>query len=126
MCLLVHKDKLFAPILMLKRMRFFPIRDIKLEPIDALGKRLEVEVVEARLRNGYASIKNGKVVIRIPIKYSRRRKLKIVNELYSKISKAIAKKPASFLGNEPLKFWEHRQDKCNKRLDSMGFMLAEE
>ena len=76
----------------------------RLEPIEFYGKKLEVEVVEARLKNGYASIKNGKVMIRVPQKCSRKRKLMIIDELYGKISNAIRKKPGSFLGNSPLEF----------------------
>ena len=76
----------------------------RLEPIEFYGKKLEVEAVEARLKNGYASIRNGKVMIRVPQKCSRKRKLMIIDELYGKISNAIRKKPGSFLGNSPLEF----------------------
>ena len=47
------------------------------------------------LKNGYASIRNGKVMIRVPQKCSRKRKLMIIDELYGKISNAIRKKPGS-------------------------------
>ncbi len=76
----------------------------RLEPIEFYGKKLEVEIVEARLKNGYASIRNGKVMIRVPQKCSRKRKLRIIDELYGKISNAVRKKPGSFLGNSQLEF----------------------
>jgi hypothetical protein len=76
----------------------------RLEPIEFYGKRLEVEIVEARLKNGYAAIRNGRVVIRVPQRCSRKRKLMIIDELYGKISNAVRKKPSSFLGNNLLEF----------------------
>ncbi|MCL4387727.1 M48 family metallopeptidase [Candidatus Marsarchaeota archaeon] len=76
----------------------------RLEPIEFYGKRLEVEIVEAGLKNGYAAIKNGRVIIKVPQHCSRKRKLKIIDELYGKISNAVRKKPYSFLGNAELEF----------------------
>ncbi|MEM0154864.1 MAG: M48 family metallopeptidase [Methanothrix sp.] len=76
----------------------------RFEPIEFYGKRLEVEIVEARLRNGYAAIRNDKVIIKVPQRCSRKRKMKIIEELYKKISNAVRKRPSSFLVNSALEF----------------------
>ena len=78
----------------------------KLEPLEFYGKMLDVEIVEAKIRNGYASIRNGKVVIRVPKRCNMRSKERMIKELYGKISKSLKKKPESFISNLPLRFYD--------------------
>jgi predicted metal-dependent hydrolase len=79
----------------------------KFEPLEFYGKMLDVEIVEAnKIRNGYASVKNGRVLIRVPKHCNMRSKERMVEELYTKISISLKRRPQSFVSNAPLKFYD--------------------
>ena len=79
---------------------------LKFEPIDVYGKRLDVEVIEADLRNGYAMVKGDRIIIKIPKRCATKRKKEIANELYGKISRSIRRRPESFLRDKRLIFYD--------------------
>ncbi|MCL5101921.1 MAG: M48 family metallopeptidase [Candidatus Marsarchaeota archaeon] len=75
-------------------------------PVELDGGRLGVEIVERDLRNGYAMVKDGKLLIKIPRRCNKKRKLEIADELYRKITKSITRRPENFLGNKRLSFYD--------------------
>lgn len=68
-----------------------------LEPLEAGGKRFEIVVVETRLRNSYAKLKEGHLLIKLPKRMSYDEKARVAATLYRRIKKAMEKKPLDSL-----------------------------
>ncbi len=91
---------------------------LEFEPIEAYEKRLDVVVIEADLRNGYAMVKDGRVIIKIPKRCAAKRKKEIADELYGKISRSIKRRPESFLRDKRLIFYD------GERISFIGEVLT--
>ncbi len=70
------------------------------------GRRFDVVVMRRRIRNAYARVIDGRVVIRIPERLGRMGSSRIVDELRSKISAGIMENPSRYLGMPPIEFRE--------------------
>jgi len=75
-----------------------------LEPIEVMGKRLEVKLVRAPIRNSYARVRGDYLVIRLPERMSERSAMKAAQELHGRMAKALQKDPARFLGMPDISF----------------------
>ncbi len=76
------------------------------EPVEISGKPTGVNVVESDIKNGYAILSDGVIIIKVPRRCAPRRKLEIANDLYKKISAALQKNPARFFRNKELEFYD--------------------
>ncbi|MCL5404554.1 MAG: M48 family metallopeptidase [Candidatus Marsarchaeota archaeon] len=74
------------------------------QPVSIGSSTAEVKIVEARVKRGYATVRNGFVVIKVPAAYSDRRKRALANDLYKMIVRAAAKDPSRFARNSDLVF----------------------
>jgi len=73
---------------------------IQLDPIFLNNKKLNVEIIRSKNRNGYASVKDSGIVISIPFKIHGVKYNEMVSELYKKITKHVLSHPNRFIKNK--------------------------
>jgi predicted metal-dependent hydrolase len=72
----------------------------RLEPVLANGTSLDVVVVATSNKNSYASVRNGILQIRIPRRLGRNEAQKVANEMYSRMKRAIERRPHLYVSKE--------------------------
>lgn len=77
---------------------------MRAEPIRIGEREIPVRVIKKRIRNSYARVKNGEVVIELPASLGSRSSAKTVLSLRNRISKAILSNPGRYLMDGQLKF----------------------
>lgn len=73
---------------------------IRLDSIFLNNKKLDIEIIRSKNRNGYAYVKNSSMIISIPFKLHGVKYDKMVEELYKKMVEHISKHPNRFIENE--------------------------
>ncbi len=74
------------------------------EPIRIGAKEIPVRIIKKRIRNSYARVKNGEVVIELPASLGSKASAKTVLSLRDRISKAILSNPGRYLLDGQLRF----------------------
>jgi hypothetical protein len=74
------------------------------EPIVVDGRAFDVVVVRKRLRNAYARVVDGRVMIRIPERLGARSSREVVDELRERISEGMRRNPSRYLGMPRIAF----------------------
>ncbi len=76
------------------------------EPIEVHGKALGVRIIRARIRNSYARVKDGNIVISVPERFSDRKINEVASSLYTRLAKALQRKPGRYMGMSKLRFYD--------------------
>jgi predicted metal-dependent hydrolase len=75
-----------------------------LEPFEVNGKRIEVAIVETSLKNSYARVVEGRLIIKLPRRLKEREKIETANNLYTRMKRALQKNPHRFISPKRMEF----------------------
>ena len=96
-----------------------------LEPIEVLGRRIEVKLVRAPIRNSYARVRGDYLVIRLPERMSERNAMKTAQELHGRMARALQKAPERFLGMPRIRFNDKETIRILDDMISVNIMRAD-